>query len=70
MLTMLFKYLSSLTTSLRCFYEIPFGLEVDKLLHLSIAIINFFLEKNSMISTVWMRVSLIKTCLLVDFELN
>ena len=46
MLTMLFKYLSSLTTSLRCLYEIPSGLGVDKLLHLSIAIINSLLEKE------------------------
>ena len=46
MLTMLFKYLLSLTTNLRCFYEIPSGLRVDKLLHLSIAIINSFLEKE------------------------
>ena len=46
MLMMLSKHLSFLTTSLRCFYEILSGLGADELLHLSIAIINFFQEKE------------------------
>jgi len=43
---MLSKHLSFLTTSLRCFYEILSGLGADELLHLSIATINFFQEKE------------------------
>ena len=45
MLTILFKHLSSLTTSLRCFHKVQSGLGADELLHLSMAIVNSFLEK-------------------------
>jgi len=45
-LMMLSKHLSFLTISLRCFHEIQSSLEVDELLHLSMAIINSFLEKE------------------------
>jgi len=72
-LTMFSKHLSSLTTSssLRCFHKILSSSGVDKLLYLSIAIINSFLEKRFYDeSTVWMEVPLIKTCSLVNFELN
>ena len=46
MLMILLKHLSSLTTCLRCFHEILSGSGADKLLHLSIAIINSFLKKE------------------------
>ena len=46
MLILLSKYLSSLTTNLKCFYKILSGPEADKLLYLLIAIINYFLEKE------------------------
>jgi len=46
MLTMFSKYLLSLTISLRCFHEILSSPEADKLLHLLMAIMNFFLEKK------------------------
>jgi len=45
MLTMLFKHLLSLITSLRYFHEILSSPGENKLLHLLMAIINFFLEK-------------------------
>ena len=45
-LMMLSKHFSFLMTSLRCFHEIQSGLGVDKLLHLLMAIINSFLEKE------------------------
>ena len=45
-LIMLFKHLSFLITSLRYFHKIQSGPEVDELLHLSMAIINSFLEKG------------------------
>ena len=46
MLTMFSKHLLSLSTSLRCFYEILSGSKVDKLLHLLMAIIDFSLKKR------------------------
>lgn len=46
MLMMLLKYLLSLTTYLRYFYNILSVLEVDKLLYLLITIVNSFLEKE------------------------
>jgi len=45
-LTIFSKHSSSLTIALRCFYEILLGPELDKLLHLSIALMNSFLEKE------------------------
>ena len=46
MLIIFSKHLSSLTTSLRCFYKILSGLGVDELLYLLIAIVNSFPEKD------------------------
>ena len=46
MLTILLKYLSSLTMSLKCFHKILSSLGADELLYSLIAIINFFLEKE------------------------
>jgi len=46
MLTMFSKHLSSLKTSLRCFHEILSGPGANKLLHMLIAIINYFPEKR------------------------
>ena len=46
MLIILSKHLSFLMTHLRYFYEILSSLGVDKLLHLLIAIMNSFLEKE------------------------
>ena len=45
-LTMFPKHSSSLTIILRCFHEILLGPEADKLLHLSMALVNSFLEKG------------------------
>ena len=45
-LIILVKYLLSLMTALRCFYEIQSGLCMDKLLHLAIILLNSFLESK------------------------
>jgi len=45
MLTILVRHFLFLTTNFRCFYEMWFRLGVDKLLHLSIAVLNSLWEK-------------------------
>ena len=46
MLTNLFKHISSLMITLRCFQDILSGLDVDKLLYLAIVLLNFSVEKE------------------------
>ena len=41
-----FKHLMSLITALRCFYKTLSELEVNKLLHLLMALINFSFDKE------------------------
>ena len=43
---MFFKHPASLMTALRCFYKTLSEPEIDELLHLSIALINFLFEKE------------------------
>jgi len=57
MLTMLIRYLLSLTTALRYFQETWSGPEVDKLLYLSIALLNSSLEKGSHIKVGYNEIS-------------
>jgi len=45
MLTKFFKHILSLTITLRCFQDILFGPDVDKLLYLVITLLNSSLEK-------------------------
>ena len=46
LITMFFKHSASLMTALRYFYETLLELEVDKLLHLSMVLINSLFEKE------------------------
>jgi len=57
MLTMLIRYLLFLTTALRYFQETWSGPEVDKLLYLSIALLNSLLEKDSHIKVGFNEIS-------------
>ena len=41
-----FKHLVFLTITLKCFHKILSKLKVDKLLHLSITLVNFLFEKG------------------------
>ena len=46
MLTILVRHLSFLITDLRCFHEIQSGPDIDKLLHLTIALLNSSLKNR------------------------
>jgi len=56
-LTMLMRHLLSLTTALRCFQETWSGLEVNELLHLSMALLNSLLEKGGYIKVGFNKIS-------------
>jgi len=56
-LTIFFKQPISLTTTLRYFYETLSGPRVDKLLHLSIALVNSLFKKESQINDSFDRIS-------------
>jgi len=47
MLTRFFKYISSLTITLRCFQDTLFGLGIDKSLYLMIALSNSSIKRDT-----------------------
>jgi len=72
MLTIFSKYLFSLTITLRYFHETLSGLGADKLLHLSMALINFLFEKGLPVNEGLVNISFSKATLICQFciELN
>ena len=57
MLMKLLKHFLFFMTAFRCFYKMWSSLEVDKLLHLSIALLNFSWEKGMQIIVVFEEIS-------------
>ena len=55
-LIILIKHVLFLTIALKCFYDILSRLEVDKLLHLIIAFMNFLVEKEGYFIAVLVRI--------------
>ena len=66
-LTMFSKHSSSLTIILKCFHEILLGPRADKLLHLSMVLVN---KKDSTEMVVWLEVRLTTMHSLDNFVLN
>ena len=72
MLTIFSKYLFSLTITLRYFHETLSGLGADKLLHLSMALMNFLFEKGLQVNKSLVNISFSRATLICQFctELN
>ena len=72
MLMIFSKYLFSLTITLRYFHKTLSGLEADKLLHLSMTLVNFLFEKGLQVNESLVNISFSRATLIYQFctELN